>query len=74
MGKKQYYWNGCEKCKILQQKDEERSNENWAVFDANHTCPKCGEKMKLNFGEPPVDAIEESEIARPEAEKGEAEC
>jgi hypothetical protein len=59
---KQYFWSGCEKCKILQKRNEEKSNENWSVFDCNHPCPKCGEIMTLVWGEPPADAIQESEV------------
>jgi len=51
---KQYYWFGCEKCQYIPPKNNNMSNENWAVYDSA-PCPKCGEKMILHIGEPPKE-------------------
>lgn len=34
----------CEKCGKPQQRNEEKSNENWDVYDRNQTC-ECGGKF-----------------------------
>jgi DNA polymerase III alpha subunit (gram-positive type) len=44
-------WFGCKKCGYIAEKNEEQSNINWDVYDRK-PCPKCGEIMKLNFGDP----------------------
>lgn len=38
----------CEKCGKLQPKNEEKSNENWNVYDCNVKC-ECGGKFVVRF-------------------------
>ncbi len=45
---KDLMWFGCPKCKHKPTRNEKSSNDNWSVFKCGD-CPKCGEKMKINF-------------------------
>lgn len=38
----------CSKCGKEPKKNEEKSNENWTVFD-NKPCEFCGGKLKLDI-------------------------
>lgn len=44
MAKKRKIELKCENCGKPQQKNEEKSNENWSVFDCNQKC-ECGGKF-----------------------------
>jgi len=46
--KKNTMWFGCKACGYKPERNENKSNDKWNVFDCA-PCPKCGQEMRLNF-------------------------
>lgn len=43
----------CSRCKKPQPVDEDKSNENWKVYDMKATC-SCGEKFQIFINGEPI--------------------